>query len=91
MTEPKYITIQTRRPTRDGSDPGAIEEGWFIVKDGIVMLTNREGVALHGEENRRELGNEDARVIAVRMLKAKSKRRPSRPFNRPLRYAALKY
>jgi hypothetical protein len=36
---PEYIYIQTRRPSRDGSDPDAIEEAWFVVTDGAVQLT----------------------------------------------------
>ena len=38
---PQYIHIQIRRPSRDGSDPGVIEEGWYIVTDDCVQLTDR--------------------------------------------------
>ena len=32
MTAPTYITIQLRRPSRDGEDPGVIDEAWFVVE-----------------------------------------------------------
>ena len=38
MSTPTYITIQLRRPSRDGEDPGAIDEAWFITKDDVVQL-----------------------------------------------------
>jgi hypothetical protein len=37
MRAPQYIYTAVRRPSRDGEDPGAIEEGWFTVKDDIVQ------------------------------------------------------
>jgi hypothetical protein len=88
---PAYFYCVLRQPPKDGSDPGVIEEGWFIVKDGIVLLTDPEGVPKPGEENRRPLGKDGAKAVAVRLLKAKSNRRPSKPFNRPLRYPKLAY
>jgi len=82
-----YITIQTRRPSKDGKDSGAIEEGWFTVAADGVQLTDRDGNALPGEENKSQIrSKETAREVAVRLLRAKTWRRPSRPFNRPLRY-----
>jgi len=89
---PTYIIIQLRRPSRDGEDPGVIEEGWFITKDGVVQLVDRDGNPLQGELTRRPVGpNETPREVAVRMLRARSRRRPARPFNRPLRYPAMRF
>ncbi len=87
-----YIYVQTRRPTKDGSDPGQIEEGWFTVTDGAVRLCDREGKAIRGEESTARIKQgEAAKEVAVRLLRAKLARKPSRPFNRPLRYPALSY
>jgi hypothetical protein len=81
VSAPAYITIQLRRPSED--DPGAVEEGWYRAE----MLTNRDGVPLPGEDNRRTLRpNETAREGAARLLRARSRSRPARPFNRPLHY-----
>ena len=89
---PIYITIQLRRPSRDGEDPGAVEEAWYREEADVVMLTDRHGKPLPGEDNRRTLGlNETAREVAARLLRAKSRSRPARPFNRPLRYPALRF
>jgi hypothetical protein len=85
VASPFYITIQLRRPTED--DPGVIDEAWYRAEAGAVMLTDRYGVPLPGEGNRRTLGpNETAREGAARLLRARSRGRPARPFNRPLRY-----
>ena len=43
-TEPQWIWTQTRRPSRDGEDPGAIEEGWFYAENGKVYLCDKAGV-----------------------------------------------
>ena len=43
MSAPTYITIQLRRPSRDGEDPGVIDEAWFITKDDVVQFTDRDG------------------------------------------------
>jgi len=83
MTEPKYIAIQTRQPT--GSDPGAIEEGFYIVEGDVVQMTNRDGLKLSGKQNRRPIGaRETAKEVAVKLLRAKVRSRPASPFNRPL-------
>jgi hypothetical protein len=90
MSAPTYITIQLRRPRED--DPGLVDEAWYRVEARVVMLTDRYGVALPGEGNRRELRpNETAREGAARLLRARSRSRPARSFNRPLRYPRIVY
>jgi hypothetical protein len=90
MTAPQYITIQLRRP-RD-SDPGVVDEAWFTVKDDVVQLVDRDGKPLQGELTRRPIApNETAREVAVRLMRARSRSRPAKPFNRPLRYPALRF
>ena len=84
--QPEYINIQLHRPS-DSYPDGVVEEGWFVVKDNVVFLSDRNGTALAGKGNRRPIGpGETAREVAVRLLRWKARSRPSRPFNRPLRY-----
>jgi hypothetical protein len=90
MSAPTYITFQLRRPSRDGEDPGVVDEAWFITKGDIVQLTDRDGHPLRGDENRRRLKNsETAREAAVQLLRSKTGARSSRPFNRVLRYPKI--
>jgi hypothetical protein len=90
MTAPTYITIQLRRPRDD--DPGVVDEAWYVVDGHTVQLVSRDGKPLPGEDNRRELRpNETAREGAARLLRARSRSRPARPFNRPLRYPAMRF
>jgi hypothetical protein len=39
--KPQFVTIQIKPPS--GSFPGQTAEGAFIVEDGVVVLTDREG------------------------------------------------
>jgi hypothetical protein len=85
MSEPQCIWIETRRPR--GGDPGAIEECWFVVNDACVQLTDREGNKVRGEFVSRPIGpGETAREVAVRMLRARLRSRPAKPFNAPIQY-----
>jgi hypothetical protein len=90
---PEYIWTETRRPRRDDpTDAGAIEEAFYVVVDSCVHFCDRDGNKLHGELMRRPIGpGETAREVAVRMLRARVRSRPARPFNRPLRYPTLRY
>ena len=39
-----------RRPRRDDpTDGGVIEEGWYVVNDGAVQLTDRDGNKVDGD------------------------------------------
>jgi hypothetical protein len=92
MTQPQYIYISMRRPSRDGSDPGSIEEAYFVEKDGAVQLTDRDGNKVRGEFVTRPIGpGETAKEVAVRMLRTRVMSRPAKSFNRPLRYPQLVY
>ena len=72
MPDVLYVTIQTRAPRRD--DPGAVIEGWYIVSDGTVKLTDRAGNPIKDFEGKlysQQLGADgSARVAATRLLKA---------------------
>jgi hypothetical protein len=83
---PTYITIQLRRPSRDGEDPGAVDEAWYVADGNTVQFTDRDGTPLHGDGNKRKLEpNETARECAVQLLRSKS-HRASKPFNRKIIY-----
>ncbi len=90
MTAPIYVTIQLRRPRDD--DPGVVDEAWFVVEDGLVTLTTRDGNPLHGEYAcAKPRPNETARETAARLLRSRSRMRAVRPFNRTLRYPVMRY
>jgi hypothetical protein len=77
-----YITIQLRRASRDGEDPGLVDEAWFTVKENVVLLVDRDGNPLQGDLTRHLIGpKETAREVAVRMLRARSWKRPTRRFS----------
>jgi hypothetical protein len=90
MSTPTYITLQLRRPSRDGEDPGEVAEAWYVADGNIVRLTDRDGHPLPGDENRRRLKDgQTARENAVLLLRSKSMHRASKPFNRRLVYPKL--
>jgi hypothetical protein len=75
MTDkPEVFTVyaQVRAP-RGPSDPGAVVEGAYIVTDGVVTLTDRQGNPVrdqHGKLYTKKIANGDsARTIAARMTK----------------------
>ena len=61
-----YVTYQVDRPAEDGSDLGRITEGFYIVEDGELMMTNADGdpVYINGREFRHKLapGEDSSRV-----------------------------
>jgi hypothetical protein len=83
-TEPQWIWTQTRRPSRDGEDPGAIEEGWFYAEGGKVYLCDKAGVRTGASRALRP--GDNAKEIAVRLLRDETGKRRWSDFNRPLRY-----
>ena len=90
---PIYLTVQLRRPSRDGRDAGSIAEGWYFVDGDHVQMCDRDGKPLAGEQNRRRLRpKETARETAFRLLKAKASHFGGRgDFNRPLRYQLMRF
>jgi hypothetical protein len=80
--EPKWVYTITRRPSR--SDPGAIEEAWFIQRGNEIQLCTRDGIPLAGRINRRELTDGlSPAECAQRMLRNKIMDKGS-DFNRRL-------
>ncbi len=68
--EPTHIFTQVRRPR--GADPGAVHEGWWVLRGTEVLLTTRDGIPLAGRINRREITDGlTAAEIAQRLLRNK--------------------
>jgi hypothetical protein len=69
--EVKTIFAEVRRPR--GTDPGAAVEGAYVLEDGAVVLTNRDGAPVkdeRGKSYRHTLApNDNERQIAARMTK----------------------
>ena len=86
---PTYCYYTIKQPPRDGSDPGAaiIEEGWFLEENGFVVMTDRDGNKLGGENTRRKIPpDQTAKYVATHLLKLRMRSRPAKPFSRPIRY-----
>ncbi len=75
-----YVTYETARPR--GDFPGSIEEGWFCVEDGEVILydASRMRVSKHAL-----IPNLTPRQVAAIMLKRRAGIRNT-DFNRKLIY-----
>jgi hypothetical protein len=85
MSDIHRITIQLRAPR--GKDAGKIAQGYYVVADNFVVLTDENGKPVGHEKRQLDPGG-DARLIACRMLKG---RRPASGggFNDPIRYPRL--
>ena len=83
--KPTYFFIQTREPK--GDDPGAVEEGYYIIEGGDeLVFCDQDGAGLRGENARRKLkAGEDPRRVAASLLRMRVSRK-SNNFYRPLRY-----
>ena len=80
---PQRLTIQTRRPSHDYRDPGAVETTHWIVSDGKVYLTDELGNKTGQSRTLPE--SADPKNVAIRMLRKRvNTKRVS--FNRPLVY-----
>ena len=86
--EVKRVVIQTRAPR--GADPGRIAEGFYVVVDNSVVMTDQDGKPV-GEKH--HLGpKDDPRPIACMLTR---RRRctagPINSFDGPIRYPTLKF
>ena len=82
---PTYCYFTVKRPARDGSDPGIIEEGWFIEEHGFVLMTTRDGKRLPGERRKIAPG-QTAKYVATHLLKSRARSRPTKAFTRTIHY-----
>jgi hypothetical protein len=81
MSDVHYIFIQTAAAS--ATSPGAIAEGWFVIRDGKVVLTGADGKIWQGAPDREIKDGETAEVVAKRLLRS---RQTKSGFNRPLSY-----
>jgi len=91
---PQYIAVQTTSPDEKPGHPGAVAEGWFILEDNVVILTDRDGKPLHHPRGKqgyqRELGpGETPKQVAGQLLREKRGARPADWFNAPISYPPI--
>lgn len=95
---PLRVTVQIRRP--EGSDPGQVSEGFYVVRDGVLTLTSPDGSPLMRSdgtplEKTHRLTPGDVPEAIARMLTKKARREllglteTEETFRRPLVYAPL--
>jgi hypothetical protein len=78
-----------------GDDPGTVEPGYYTVADGVVTLTDQEGVPITAGRMQLDytakLGdNETAIQVAQRLIWRRYRAtRGGTDFNRPLQYPRL--
>ena len=82
------LTIQTRAPR--GTDGGKIEIGYWCVADGHVVLTDEDGRPT-GDGRRLLNPGDDARLIAVAMMKARRNSASRHGFNDRIHYQRIRY
>jgi hypothetical protein len=86
MSEVHKITIQTRAPR--GRDPGKVAEGWYVVTDGCVVLTDQDGKPTGDSKRYLDPGG-DARLIACRLLRGRQSSGSASGFNHKIAYPRL--
>ena len=86
MAEHCFIQLRERR----GGDPGAIDQGWFIIKDGFVILTDEHDKPLFDAAGRYEMklakGDNPKDIAAVLLRQWRAENRSGDDFRRPLKY-----
>jgi hypothetical protein len=85
---PQKLVLQTRRPSKDYSDPGAVEIGYWFVSGDTVHLCDENG-AKTGHSRRLGEG-QDPRILAVGLLRGRIGARNT-DFNRKLNYPRMVY
>ena len=87
--EVKKVTIQIKAPR--GKFPGEIAEGWYVVFENNVILTEADGKPIAGVPKHHIEPDGDARLIACRMVRQRQRGSRVAGFNRPLSYPKLVY
>ena len=88
--EVKKVTLQIKPPK--GKFPGEVAEGWYVVFENNVILTDADGKPIAGVPKQHIEPGGDARLIACRMVRNNRKGRASvAGFNRQISYPPLKY
>jgi hypothetical protein len=84
MPEIKSVWVQTAAP-RSPDDPGAAEQGFYFVKDDLLMMCTESGKPT-GKPYRLEEGDDPHRIAGRLRLEAWRKESNVSDFNRPLGY-----
>jgi hypothetical protein len=86
MAQHFWIQLRERR----GADPGAVEPGWFIIKDSVVILTDEHDKPLFDAGGRYEQrlaeGDKPTDIAAVLLRQWRAENRSGDDFRRPLNY-----
>ena len=98
MSEVRQVIVTIRPPK--GNFPGQVCYGWYVIADGVVTLTDREGNPA-GEETGRKFTHklapgEDARAIACKLTKElrlalRGTSAPVAGFDGEINYPKVKY
>jgi hypothetical protein len=94
----KSVVVTTAKPSGPG-DLGQVAEGFYFVENGVLTMTDRDGVPLHDENNGRQIAmrllpGEDEKVAAKKLTLQQyraANRDEMAGFSRPLRYQRLVY
>lgn len=98
MTDVQQVIVQIRAPK--GTDPGRVVCGHFTIKDGLLTMTDPNGVPAEdgiGKRYRHKLmPGEDARHVACRLTKKlrlalRGSAAPVNGFDSPISYPKAKY
>jgi hypothetical protein len=74
-----------------GKFPGSGIRGWFIVEDGVVKLTDADGVPDRDYEWHLSSGENPEVIASVLLRRRNDARDPMRDFHRPIEYGPTGY
>jgi hypothetical protein len=63
------VFVQTAPADPETGHSGAVRQGYYVVHDGVVIITNKDGAAL-GNRTEKLKDGDDAKRVAARLLKA---------------------
>jgi hypothetical protein len=87
--EVHHLCIQIRAPR--GTFPGEVAEGWYVVVDNAVVLTDADGKPVDSEKRYLNPGD-DARAIACVMVRQRRRNTGTvTGFHDKLNYPKLRY
>ena len=86
MNDVHKVTIQVRAPK--GNFPGEVAEGWYVIVDGCLVMTDQDGKPVDSEKHYLKAG-EDARLKACRLVRQCP--RGPRGFRDKIIYPKLRY
>jgi len=88
MNEVHYIRRTVRLPR--GHFAGEIAEGWYVVVDGFLVMTDEDGKPVDSEKHRLDPGV-DAHILAHRLLRERRRGPGPRGFSDKIIYPKVRY